>query len=107
MPRELDNAGLGDRADRTCECSRLRGGPSALAYRPFDGTDAAVADPGQLEIELQPVGRLQEGSERFLFAPDVVFNFGLIKTGKRSSRGASPLLCLRRNHRTSWTPEPF
>jgi hypothetical protein len=52
---------------------------SALAYRPFDGTDAAVADPGQLEIELQPVGRLQEGSERFLIAPDIVLNFGLIK----------------------------
>jgi hypothetical protein len=52
---------------------------SALAYRPFDGTDAAVADPGQLEIELQPVGRLQDGSERFLIAPDVVFNIGLIK----------------------------
>src|SRR5215470_2693882 len=34
---------------------------STLAYRPFNGTDAAVADPGQLEIELQPVGRLQEG----------------------------------------------
>jgi hypothetical protein len=52
---------------------------SAFGYRPFDGTDAAVADPGQLEVELQPVGRLQEGSERFLIAPDVVFNFGLIK----------------------------
>ena len=28
----------------------------ALAYRPFDGTDAAVAEPGEMEIELQPVG---------------------------------------------------
>jgi hypothetical protein len=27
-------------------CSR------AFAYRPFDGTDAAVAEPGQVEIEL-------------------------------------------------------
>jgi hypothetical protein len=26
----------------------------ARAYRPFDGTDAAVADPGEVEIELQP-----------------------------------------------------
>jgi hypothetical protein len=32
-----------------------------------------------LEIELEPVGRLQEGSDPFLIAPDVVFNFGLIK----------------------------
>src|SRR5262249_46312306 len=52
---------------------------SALAYRPFNGTDAAVADPGQLEVELQPAGRLQEGSDVFLIAPDVVLNFGLSK----------------------------
>jgi hypothetical protein len=50
-----------------------------LAYRPFDGTDAAVTDPGQLEIELEPTGRLQQGSERNLISPDVVFNFGLTK----------------------------
>lgn len=28
----------------------------AAAYRPFDGTDAAVADKDTLEIELQPAG---------------------------------------------------
>jgi hypothetical protein len=50
-----------------------------LAYRPFDGTDAAVAEPGKLEIELEPVGRLQQGSERFLVAPAAVLNFGLTK----------------------------
>ena len=33
----------------------------AWAYRPFDGTDAAVAAPGEVEIELQPAGRLREG----------------------------------------------
>ena len=26
----------------------------AAAYRPFDGTDAAVADLGEVEIELHP-----------------------------------------------------
>ena len=52
---------------------------SALAYRPFNGTDAAVADPGKLEVELQPVGRLQEGSDVFLIAPEFVLNFGLSK----------------------------
>lgn len=36
-------------------------GPAA-AYRPFDGTDAAVADLGQVEIELQPAGVLHAGS---------------------------------------------
>jgi hypothetical protein len=36
------------------------GAGPAFAYRPFDGTDAAVAEPGQVEVELQPAGRLQE-----------------------------------------------
>ena len=51
----------------------------AFAYRPFDGTDAAVTDPGQVEVELQPAGRLQEGSQSFLVAPGLVVNFGLTK----------------------------
>jgi hypothetical protein len=49
----------------------------ALAYRPFDGTDAAIAEPGQVEVELGPAQYLQIGSERSLVAPTVVFNYGL------------------------------
>jgi hypothetical protein len=49
----------------------------ALAYRPFDGTDAAVAAPGEVEIELQPAGRLREGTTTTLVAPATVFNFGV------------------------------
>ena len=49
----------------------------ALAYRPFDGTDAAVAAPGEVEIELQPAGRLREGGTNTLVAPATVFNYGL------------------------------
>jgi len=56
----------------------LCAGP-ASAYRPFDGTDAAVADVGELEIELQPAGLLKEGSERFLLAPVTVVNVGFVK----------------------------
>lgn len=48
----------------------------ALAYRPFDGTDAAVADAGEMEVELGPVGYLREGQDRTLLAPDVRFNYG-------------------------------
>jgi hypothetical protein len=48
----------------------------AKAYRPFDGTDAAVADLNQIEIELQPIGVLQEGSAKTLIAPQNVFNYG-------------------------------
>src|SRR5712664_4777497 len=49
----------------------------AWAYRPFDGTDAAIAAPGELEIELQPAGRLHEGGNTTLVAPATVINFGL------------------------------
>ena len=47
----------------------------ASAYRPFDGTDAAVADLGELEIELQPAGALHAGSTTTGLS-DVVFNYG-------------------------------
>jgi hypothetical protein len=50
---------------------------SARAYRPFDGTDAAVAAPGELEIELQPAGRLRENGTTTLVAPATVINYGL------------------------------
>ena len=50
---------------------------SARAYRPFDGTDAAVAAPGEVEIELQPAGSLREGDSTTLIAPATVFNYGL------------------------------
>src|SRR5450759_2228633 len=49
----------------------------AWAYRPFDGTDAAVAAPGEVEIELHPAGRLREGGNTALVAPATVINYGL------------------------------
>jgi hypothetical protein len=49
----------------------------ALAYRPFDSTDAAVAAPGEFELELGPVGWLREGQDKFRVAPAVVANLGL------------------------------
>jgi hypothetical protein len=51
--------------------------PPALAYRPFDSTDADVARAGELELELGPVGRLREGTRKFIVAPAVVGNIGL------------------------------
>ena len=49
----------------------------AFSYRPFDGTDAAVAERGQLEIELGPIGLLREGPERFLVVPALIANVGI------------------------------
>src|SRR5262245_23425386 len=65
----------------------------ASAYRPFDGTDAAVAKKGEIEIELQPVGRLRDENGANLVAPDVVINYGLSEDWEAvfEGRGQTPL----------------
>ena len=50
---------------------------TALAYRPFDSTDADVAGAGDFELELGPLGRLEEGPRRLNVAPAFVANYGL------------------------------
>jgi hypothetical protein len=47
------------------------------AYRPFDGTDAAVAKKGEMEIELQPAGGVRDDTGTKLLAPVTVINYGL------------------------------
>ena len=59
----------------------------AVAYRPFDGTDAAVADTGDVEIELGPVEYLREGAEHMLFAPDLRVNYGFASDWEASLEG--------------------
>jgi hypothetical protein len=59
----------------------------AEAYRPFDGTDGAVADTGEIEIELGPVEYLREGAERTLLAPDLRINYGFIPGWEASLEG--------------------
>jgi hypothetical protein len=49
----------------------------AYAWRPFEGTDAGVAEPGVFELELGPLGYVRHGSGRSLVAPAIVGNFGL------------------------------
>jgi hypothetical protein len=65
----------------------------AFAYRPFDGTDAAVAAPGEVEVELQPAGLLREGSNKNLLAPVTVLNFGLVEGWEAvfEGQGQTPL----------------
>lgn len=66
----------------------------AAAYRPFDGTDAAVAAPGELEIELQPAGRLRENGTTTLIAPATVVNYGLSEGWEAvfEGQGQTPLI---------------
>ena len=66
---------------------------SALAYRPFDGTDADVAEVNKVEVEFQPVGYLREGSDRSLVAPATVLNIGFAERWEAvfEGRGLVPL----------------
>jgi hypothetical protein len=50
---------------------------TAFAYRPFDGTDAAVAKQGEVEIELAPADVTREGSLSTVIAPSTILNFGI------------------------------
>jgi hypothetical protein len=60
---------------------------AAQAYRPFDGTDAAVADTGEIEIELGPTEYLRDGAARSLFVPDVRVNYGFTPGWEASLEG--------------------
>jgi len=51
----------------------------ALAYRPFDSTDADVVHAGEVEIELGPLQWLREGGKRFLQAPALIANVGFAR----------------------------
>jgi hypothetical protein len=57
------------------------------AYRPFDGTDAAVAETGEMEIELGPVEYLREGAVRTLLAPNLRINYGFTPGWEASLEG--------------------
>jgi hypothetical protein len=50
----------------------------ARAYRPFDGTDADVAETGDFELELGPVHWYSQAYAHSLIAPATVLNLGLI-----------------------------
>jgi hypothetical protein len=70
---------------------------TALAYRPFDSTDADVAHAGEAEIEFGPFHYLREGTSRFVQVPAVVANFGL--TGERE-------LVIEGRHEVALDPAP-
>jgi hypothetical protein len=56
----------------------IAAGRTARAYRPFDGTDADVAAYGEYELELAPAGFYRQGGRRFLVAPHMINNYGVV-----------------------------
>jgi hypothetical protein len=53
---------------------------ASWAYRPFISTDAAVADPHEVEIELGYFTLEREKGENAFIIPRVVLNYGLFKS---------------------------
>jgi len=51
----------------------------ADAYRPFDGTDADVAELGSFELEMGPAHFYAQGDRNYLIAPATVLNFGIFR----------------------------
>lgn len=51
----------------------------AHAYRPFDGTDADVAEPGEIELHLGPLQGVRTHGAN-VYAPGLVFNYGLAQS---------------------------
>jgi hypothetical protein len=49
----------------------------AHAYRPFNGTDADVAEYHEWELEIGPLGYLRVGAKNFLVAPALIVNYGV------------------------------
>jgi hypothetical protein len=49
---------------------------AAYAYRPFDSTDAAVADKGAFEVELSPLSYRHDDDGTAWIAPSARFNYG-------------------------------
>src|SRR5579863_5600802 len=76
-------------------------GGRADAYRPFDGTDAAVADPGEIEVELQPAGFLREGSQTRLVAPATIVTLGVVEGWQVDAQGQGEIPVGHLNGRTS------
>src|SRR5215469_2273911 len=65
----------------------------AAAYRPFDGTDAAVADPNEMGIEFQPAGASFQSSDTHLVGPWTVLNYGFADRWEAvlEGKGITPL----------------
>jgi len=51
----------------------------ALAYRPFDGTDADTAELGSFELEMGPVQYYRQGPRNYLITPALVLNLGIFE----------------------------
>jgi hypothetical protein len=64
----------------------------AYAYRPFNSTDAAVAERGGMELECGPLGYVVDDHGRFLVIPSFILNFGIAENWEVVLEGRNFLL---------------
>ena len=64
----------------------------ASAFRPFDGSDARVAEPHLFELEMSPISYARMGNERSLIAPQIALNYGTGSGFEFSLEGESVML---------------
>src|SRR5256885_3428862 len=83
---------------------------SASGYRPFVSTDAAVADPKEIEIELGYFTLERTKDENTFIIPRAVVNYGLFKNWEGLDDRHLPAVVLANPHRgadpRSLPPEP-
>ncbi len=76
----------------------------AYAYRPFDGTDAEVADEGELEVEVGALGLTRLSRATTAYTPSLVVNAGIAHSWELVLEGR-PILSL--SGKTSDLDAPF
>jgi hypothetical protein len=64
---------------------------TALAYRPFDGTDADVAEPGRFEIEMGPAYASGFRERTILALPSLVLNQGIVPGWELVAEGTNAM----------------
>ena len=77
----------------------------ALAYRPFDLTDAEVAAPRELELELGPFAGVR-AAEETSFAPGFVVNYGLLRRVELVAEDHNDIPVGGSPASPAWTTEP-
>jgi len=76
----------------------------ASAYRPFDQTDAAVAEYRSIELELGPVSLARSSAELVLVAPALVVNYGIFSRAELVLEGKNER-SLRSSSDERWRPQ--
>ena len=103
MKRARDRATRARVAGAMVAAACLSAGSNALAYRPFDGTDAAVAEIGEFEAELGSAYTRNDDGRATLALPATVLNLGFARHVEGVVDFKPMLAALKRNKFDGYT----